>query len=122
MRQALPSSSPGLVITHRLHAVKLNKREMVTALLAANADSNATQRNGDAALHTAAYAVREGGACRKREKQIERVCECVYVCVLGQAHHCWGLGLHKPGSQSQLGCISSLLPLLDRACTTLPRC
>ena len=41
----------------RLYAVHLGKQDMVAALLAANADANATSRSGDTALHLAAYKV-----------------------------------------------------------------
>lgn len=41
-----------------MHAVHLGKTDMVNALLAANADANASSRSGDTALHWAAFKVR----------------------------------------------------------------
>ena len=50
-----------IIMYCRLYAVHLGKQDMVAALLAANADANATSRNGDSPLHWAAYKVRGGG-------------------------------------------------------------
>ena len=50
-------TEPPLNLLRRLYAVYLGKPELAAALLAANADPNATSRSGDTALHWAAYKV-----------------------------------------------------------------